>query len=709
MDNLNRLFNPESIAVVGASNRIGSVGNSVMKNLIGKFNGVVYPVNPKRNSVLGVRTYRSVSDIKDPLDLAVICTPAPTVPGIVEEAGKKGVGGIVIITAGFKEAGEEGMKLFDEIIRLAEKYDIRILGPNCLGFIRPKNHINASFSTKMALPGKIAFLSQSGALCTAILDWSVQYNVGFSYFVSLGSMADIGFEDMLRFLEDDEETSAVIIYMESLKNPKAFLKAATSFTRKKPIIVMKVGRSNEGAHAAMSHTGSLAGNDAVFDAAFRRAGIIRVNDSQDLYNCAQVLARQPIPSGNRLAIITNAGGPGVIATDSLIKRGGKLAELSPATLKKLDSFLPRHWSHNNPVDVLGDADPERYKKAVDLCLKDKNVDGALVILTPQSMTDPMAIAKSLIEIYKKYKKKPVFGVWMGEEDVELGRKSLEKGDIPVYRVPECGVQVFMALCTYSDLAKKKEKIPKYRLTGSYDKAKKLIHKVISDNRSSMTEEESKEMMSYYDIPVAEHHVAKTREDAVMYSKKLGYPVVMKILSPDILHKTDIGGVRVGISSDEQARLVFDEIMENASKVKGAVLKGVFIEKMYSKKYELIIGMKHDPMFGPSIVLGAGGVTVELMKDTALDIPPISKKRALEILSSTKIYKLLSGYRGMKGVNLNKLATVVENFSKMVCEHPELKEVDINPFSVDEKGGVVLDAKIILQETDKKPFEQLVLE
>lgn len=715
-ENLKRTFNPETIAVVGASNKDGSVGNSVMKNLLGKFAGIVYPVNPKRKSIMGVRAYKSLTTIPDKIDLVVVATPAPTVPALVKEAGRKKAGGMVIITAGFKEAGEEGKELFNNVVSLAKQFKLRIIGPNCLGFLRPKNNLNASFANKMALPGRIAFISQSGALCTAVLDWSIQYNVGFSHFVSLGSMADVGFESMLEYLEEDEDTDAVLVYMESLSNPSAFLKAASSISKKKPVVVLKVGRSSAGAKAALSHTGSLAGNDSVYDAAFRRTGVSRVKESQSLYNCAQVLSRQPFPKGNRMAIITNAGGPGVISTDSLIEEGGKVAQLSPMTIRKLNSFLPYHWSHGNPVDVLGDADPERYKNAVNACIKDRNVDGVMVVLTPQSMTRPMEIAKSIIEIYKKNPKKPVLAVWMGEEDVELGRKSLEKGDIPVYRIPESAVKVFMSMYKYTKHKEelKKQKAVKHNPHKNKAKNKRLINKIFSEGRTTMTEIEAKWFISNYDIPTANFGLATSSDEAWKLASKIGFPVVMKVSSPDILHKTDSGGVVTDINTPENARKAFENIMTTVKKKEPrAGIEGVMIEEMVSKKFELLIGSKKDDLFGPTIVFGKGGVTVELERDTSITLPPINKKQAEQLMEDTKIYQQLKGFRGLKGVSIKNMQQILYNFSRMLVDFPELKEVDINPFAVDEKGGAVLDAKIVLDENmigkHAKPFEHLAMQ
>jgi acetyltransferase len=712
---LDKIFDAKTIAVIGATNKKGSVGYSIMKNLmIEGHESTIYPINPKRRSVMGVKAYPSISKTPDKIDLAVIATPAKTVPQIVEECGKAGVKGLVIISAGFNETGKQGEEMANNILKTARKYDMKIIGPNCLGFIRPSKKINASFAGKMALPGNIAFISQSGALCTAILDWSIQQNVGFSHFVSIGSMIDIGFHDLIDYFGNDPGTSSILIYMESLSNARKFLSAARAFARTKPIIVLKVGKSSEGAKAAMSHTGSLAGNDAIFDAAFKRAGIISVNTIGELFDSAQTLAMQKKPNGNRLAIVTNAGGPGVIATDSLVERKGKLAELSKETLSELDKVLPSAWSKGNPVDVLGDADPERYKKAVELCMNDKNVDGVLVILTPQAMTSSLDVAKELVKVNKH--EKTLLASWMGEDDVEQGRKILKKGNIPVYRIPENAVRSFMNLYSYSknlELLYETPATTPHAFTPKTDKNKELIKRITKDNRYVMTENEAKELLSNYDIPIAKSGLAKDAKQADEIASNIGFPVVMKIASPDILHKTDVGGVKLNISSAEQAKKGFDEIIRSARKHEpDADIHGVFIEQMASKKYELLIGSKKDPIFGPSIVFGMGGVAVEVFKDTNIGLPPLNMALSMRLIEETKIYNLLKGYRGMKSVDIQAIQFLLYKFAYLLSDFPEIKDIDINPFGVDHKGGIVLDAKVILDKEivgkDIKPYSHMVI-
>lgn len=713
---LTKLFNPKVVAVIGATARDGTVGFSLMNNLIGSgFDGIVYPINPKRTNVLGVKAYKNISEVPDKVDLAVIATPARTVPAIVEECGEVGVDGIVLISAGFSEIGKEGKELTKQILEILRKYGMRMIGPNCLGFIKPSINLNVSFANKMALTGKIAFISQSGALCTAILDWSVDQNVGFSHFVSIGSMVDVSFHDLIDYFGSDPHTTSIVIYMESLTDARSFLSAARAFARNKPIIVLKSGKSSEGAQAAKSHTGSLAGNDFVFDAAFKRAGVIRVNTVDELFHIAQSLAMQNKPEGNRLAIITNAGGPGVIATDTLIEKGGKIAKLSKETIDELNKHLSPNWSKGNPVDVLGDAGPEQYERAVELCAKDKSVDGILVILTPQEMTDPTGVAEKVATLSKKCKK-TLLASWMGAEDIAEGQKVLESHQIPVYQTPEDAVKCFMYMYDYTRnldiLHETPSQIP-HEFVPEKAKSKQLINEVLADKRTVMTEFEAKQLLDYYGIPVIKNGLAKTENEAIKLAEKIGYPVVMKIASPDILHKTDVGGVILNIVNKEEAKKAYNKIMKSSKEqAPDADIRGVFVEQMLKRKYELIIGCKKDPIFGPTIVFGMGGVAVEVFKDTTIGLPPLNMALAMRIIEDTKIYKLIKGYRGMPGADIPSIQFLLYKFAYMIMDFPQIKEVDINPFGVDERGGVVLDAKIILDDKVKvsaeHPNEHLVI-
>jgi acetyltransferase len=700
--NLKKMFNPKVVAIYGASAREGSVGHALMDNIIGSgFDGIVYPINPKRTNVLGVKTYNTIMEVPDTVDLAIIATPAKSAPAIVEDCGIAGVSSVLLISAGFAEAGAEGKKLMSQISETIRKYDMSLIGPNCLGFIKPSVKFNATFASKMALPGKIAFISQSGALCTAILDWSIEQNVGFSHFVSIGSMMDISFDDLIDYFGTDPQTNSIVIYMESLKDARSFLSAARAFARNKPIIVLKAGKSSEGAQAALSHTGSLAGNDFVFDAAFKRAGIIRVDTIEELFHIAQALSMQPRPKNNRLAIVTNAGGPGVIATDTLIANGGKLATLSNEIIEELNQHLSPHWSKGNPLDVLGDAGPVQYAKALEMCSKDRNVDGILVILTPQSMTDPTAVAKELTAFAKK-STKTVLACWMGASDIYEGQKVLEANNIPVYQTPEDAVKAFMIMYDYSRnlqiLHETPTQIPT-QFQPNKKANKELIDMVLNDNRSVMTEYEAKQFLANYDIPVIKNGIATTEEEAVKMAEDIGYPLVMKIASPDILHKTDVGGVKLNIQNKEEAKEAYLKILKSSKeKVPDADIRGVFVEQMMKRKYELIIGCKKDPIFGPTIVFGMGGVAVEIFKDTRVGLPPLNMALAMRIIEDTKIYKLIKGYRGMPGADIEAIQFLLYKFSYLLMDFPQINEIDINPFGVDERGGVVLDAKVLLDPT-----------
>ena len=713
---MEKIFDPKTIAVIGASNREGTVGYALIKNLIGSgFKGTVYPINFKNKSIYGVRSYSSLKDTRDNIDLAVIATPAPTVPELIKECGEYGVGGIVIISAGFMEAGEKGKEMSQNILEMARKYNMRIIGPNCLGFIKPSLKLNVSFANKMAKPGKIAFISQSGALCTAILDWSVTQNVGFSHFVSIGSMLDVGFHDLIDYFGSDPNTNSIVIYMESLTNARKFLSAARAFARTKPIIVLKAGKSSAGAKVALSHTGTLAGNDSAFDAAFKRAGIIPVKTIDQLFNAAQALAMQPRPQGKRLSIVTNAGGPGVLATDHLIELGGTLAELSEKTMAVLNENLPPMWSHGNPVDVLGDAGYERYGIAAKACLEDENTDGLLVVLTPQAMTHPGEIAKEIVAVAKK-SKKPVLASWMGEGDVKEGREILELGNIPVFRIPENAVSTFMSMYRYTRnieaLYQTPATIP-HEFSPDTQKNRELLDKIIKQKRYVLTEDEAKALLKNYEIPVTKNVIATSAEDAAEKAAEIGFPVVMKIASPDITHKTDTGGVVLNITSKQKAASTYKEIIDSAKKaVPKAKITGVLIEEMVSKKYEIIIGSKKDPIFGPIIVFGMGGVAVEVFKDLNVGLPPLNMALAMRLIEDTKIYRLLKGYRGMEGTDIKAIQFLLYRFAYLVMDFPEIKEIDINPFVVDEQGGIVIDAKVILDEEIAgkkiKPYSHLVI-
>ncbi len=713
---LDSIFKPNVIACIGASSKEGSVGFALLHNLLNSgFEGEVYPVNPKHKTVQGITACKSVKELPKKADLAVIATPASTVPKVVEECGEAGVGGLLIISAGFKEAGEAGQQMLEQITATCQQYGMRLVGPNCLGFISTAQGINASFATKMADKGNIAFISQSGALCTSILDWASDQNVGFSYFVSIGSMVDVGFAELIDYFGADNVTSSILIYMETLKDARKFMSAARAFARTKPIIILKAGKSQEGSQATLSHTGSIAGNDAVFDAAFQRAGIIRVETIAQLFNCAQALAMQPRPQGNRLAIVTNAGGPGVLATDYLMTRGGQLAHLSEKTMRQLDECLPASWSHGNPVDVLGDANADIYRKALETCLADKSVDGVLCILTVQAVTDPTGIARGVVKAASGFHK-PVLAVWMGESDVAEGRDVLEAGKIPNYRYPESAVDVFLKMWQYSRnlelLYETPEETPQ-QFTPRKDSAWRIIRKALLEERRHLTEKEAKDLLSCYAIPVGVSKLAASAEEAAELAAQIGFPVAMKIVSPNVLHKTDVGGVKLNISDRVAAREAYQAIMESVhSHMPEAVVHGVLIEAMVKKPFELFIGAKKDAIFGPAIAFGSGGVAVEVLRDTQLGLPPLNMHLSRLIIEGTRIYPLLQGYRNMPGVNLEDLAFTLTKFSHLLVDFPEIREIDINPYAADHESGIALDARVLLDPFQPRrkghPHDHLVI-
>ena len=715
---LDHMFNPKSIAVIGASNRKDSVGYGVMKNLKeGDFDGKIYPINIKRNKVQGLKAYKSVKDINNEINLAIIATPASTVIDLVKECGKKNVLNVIIMSSGFKEIGKKGNEDSKKILNIARSYNMRVMGPNCMGFIKPSMNLNATFANEMPKKGNIAFISQSGALGSATLDWAREYDFGFSFFASLGSMIDISFHDVIDYLGKDPYTKSIIIYMESLEEARKFLSAARSFSRTKPIVVLKSGKSDQGAKAALSHTGCLAGNDEVFDAAFKRAGIIRVNEIDDLFDCARTLSKQKRPRGNKLAIITNAGGPGVISTDYLIERNGKLAELSDKTISKLNKDLPKNWSGRNPVDILGDANAKDYKKAVQTCIEDKNVDGVLVILTPQSMTDSVKIAEEISSIKEGFEK-PILASWMGGQSIKKGSDILEKKDIPVFAYPEKAIKSFIYLYNYMRnlelLYQTPATIP-HAFNPRTNENKKIIEKIKKEKRNYLKTEEVKKFLENYFIPMSKSGLAKSPKEAGEISDSLGYPVAMKVISPDITHKTDVEGVELNIFNKEDVIKTFNKINKKVKKNKPkAKIQGVLIDQMDSKDYELLIGCKKDPIFGPSIVFGMGGVAVNVFRDIKIGLPPLNMALSQRLIEETKIYNLLKGYRNMQGVDLEALRFLLYKFAYLIMDFPEIKEIDLNPFKIDKTGGLVVDANIVLdkkylkKKTEEKRYSHLVI-
>jgi acetyltransferase len=702
---LDVFFEPESVALIGATETANSVGRTVLWNLISSpFGGTVYPVNPKRASVLGIKAYPNVAAVPERVELAVITTPAKIVPGVIRECAEAGIRAAIVISAGFKELGPEGQILESQVLEEARRVNMRIIGPNCLGLMSPLTGLNATFARAMARPGNVGFISQSGALCTAVLDWSLHEQVGFSAFVSIGSMSDVGWGDLIDYLGNDPRTRSILIYMETIGNAHAFLSAAREVALSKPIIVIKPGRSEAAAKAAASHTGSLTGSDEVLDAAFRRSGVLRVNNIADLFYMAEVLARQPRPSGPRMTIVTNAGGPAVLATDALVMSGAGVAELSTETLEALNKILPAAWSHNNPIDILGDAEPERYAKALDIAAKDPNSDGLLVILTPQAMTDPTKTAECL-RPYAHIEGKPVIASWMGGSEVAAGEEILNRAGIPTFPYPDTAARAFNYMWKYA-----------YNLHGIYEtpeapatqeaeadrrRADGMIQNVRKSGRTVMTEFESKQLLAAYGIPTVETCIAATVDEAAAQANRIGYPVVLKLYSETITHKTDVGGVLLNLRTEEAVREAFGAIRNAVGEKVGAEhFQGVTVQPMIKLDgYEVILGSSIDPQFGPVLLFGMGGQLVEVFKDRALALPPLTTTLARRMMEQTKIYTALKGVRGRAPVDLPALEQLLVRFSQLVIEQPWIKEIDINPLLASPERLLALDARVVVHGLD----------
>eukprot|EP00405_Crypthecodinium_cohnii_P016996 CAMPEP_0206447546 /NCGR_PEP_ID=MMETSP0324_2-20121206/16879_1 /ASSEMBLY_ACC=CAM_ASM_000836 /TAXON_ID=2866 /ORGANISM="Crypthecodinium cohnii, Strain Seligo" /LENGTH=911 /DNA_ID=CAMNT_0053916395 /DNA_START=102 /DNA_END=2837 /DNA_ORIENTATION=+ len=708
---LDSLFKPTSVAVVGATDRPGSVGRTLLKNLISNpFGGAVYPVNPKREHILGITAFKNIAACPKRVDVAVIITPAASVPKLIQECVDNKVQNAIIISAGFREVGHEGEKLEEEIKKIAFG-KMRIVGPNCLGIICPSSSLNASFANLMPQAGSVAFISQSGAMITAVLDWSVQQKVGFSAVISIGAMMDMDFSDMIDYLANDQSTKSIVLYMETIGNARRFLSAAREAALTKPIIVIKGGKTEAAAKAAASHTGSLTGSDAVLDAAFKRAGVLRVDSVADLFEMADILSKQPLPKGNRLAILTNAGGPGVLACDALAKNGGVLADLEQTTIDRLDKVLPPAWSHSNPIDVLGDASAAHYAKSLEIIAEDNNCDGFLVILTPQAMTAPTECAEALKK-YASIQNKPVLASWMGGPDVMAGAKALTDAGIPCYSYPDGACRTFNYMHEYkANLESNYERID---LQMNLDKMEvgrtevsKMIQGIRSTGRTLLTEAESKQMLRAYGIPVTACEVCATPEAAGVAAEKIGFPVVVKLNSTTITHKFDVGGVKLNLHNKMDVERAFVDMKESVSRLASADgFEGVTVQPMISVKgFEIILGSSLDPQLGPVVLFGFGGSLVEVFQDSSLGLPPLNANLARQMLMHTKIYKALKGVRGMDSVDMDLLLNIMVRFSVMVVDHPEIVECDINPLICSSEGILSLDSRVVLHEPSKVEFPQ----
>ena len=691
------LFNPATVAVIGATEKPGSVGRSVLRNLIEQpFGATIFPINPNRNNVLGIRCYPDIAAVGEPIDLAIVVTPAATVPEILQECVNAGVRSAVVLSAGFAELGAVGAERELKIREILKSSSMRLVGPNCVGVMNPRTGLNATFAQSNALPGNLAFLSQSGALCTAILDWSRRENVGFSGFVSVGSMIDVSWGDLIYHFGDDPYTSSILIYMESIADARTFLSAAREVSLRKPIIVIKPGRTEAARRAAASHTGALTGPDEVFEAAFRRCGILRVSTIAELFDMAEVLSKQPRPLGRRLAVVTNAGGLGVLATDTLLANDGELAQLSPETMAELNKILPEAWSHSNPIDTLGDAGAELYVKAVELAARDANCDAVLSILAPQAMTAPQESAVQLSKAAQSISK-PLVASWMGGSLMQLAADVLNEAGIPTFDYPDAAARSFTYMWKYSSNLRAIYEAPEFAGDLPQDGPKQvaiITAKPIQENRVILTEHESKQVLQIYGLPVAPTRIASSAQEAVNAAEALGYPVVIKLHSLAVTHKSDRGGVYLDITDAAAARSAFAAI-QNAFAPDGA-FQGVTVQPMIKDSgYELIVGSSTDPQFGPVMVFGLGGALVEVLRDQAYALPPLTTTLARRLMERTQILAALKGTRGRKPVDLDALEELLVRFSQLVVENPRIAEVEINPLLAGAQRIIALDARVIL--------------
>ena len=692
---LKYLFEPRSVAVIGASETEGSIGKTVVSNMLqAQFQGKIFPVNPKYKSVLEILCYSSVAHIEEQVDLAVIVTSAKSVPSLLESCGKKGVYVVIVISAGFKETGEEGTLLEQQVVAIAKKYGIRLLGPNCLGCINTRIGLNATFAATNGLKGNIAFLSQSGALCTAFLDWSLEKHLGFSVFASLGSMSDIDFADLLEFLDQDVNTRAIFIYVETIGNGQRFMQVALNVVNKKPIYVIKAGKTNASSKAAASHTGSLSGDDDVFSFAMHQLGVQRLDTIEEFFEMALLVGKQPLPQGERLGIITNAGGPGVLAVDGALLKGGVVPELSKTSLEMLNMHMPFGWSHANPVDILGDANVERYAHALRITAQQSNIDAVLVILTPQDMTDPIAVAK-LIKDFKT--NKTIMTCWMGGNVVREGKDYLNKVGIPCFDFPDNAAALFACCAKYEQHRKKLATNP--LLDTELIQNESIKEQLLPSFSSKlMTGTQSLYWIQQAGIPVVINHVATSDQEAVVLAEHIGYPVVLKLNSTIISHKSDVGGVCLNLQNAEEVKKGFNRIrasLEERNQLHS--FEGVAVQKMIQQKgIEIILGCRKDPQWGPVILFGGGGQFVEIYKDRALALPPINRLGALEMMKATRVFSILEGARGYVRVDIEKLCEIIVSFSNFILHNPNIVECDINPLHVTYRDCIALDARILLQ-------------
>ncbi|MDX1392835.1 MAG: GNAT family N-acetyltransferase [Gemmatimonadota bacterium] len=707
--NLESLFEPRSIAVLGASNRAGSVGTVLFRNIIlGGYRGVVYPVNPKYESVQGVRAYESVRELDPAPELGVVCTPPATVPGLIGELAEVGAKAVVVITAGLTPEIEE------EALAGARAGGLRMLGPNCVGFLTPGARLNCSFAHTDALPGRLAFLSQSGGLTTAVLDWAKSRDIGFSHFVSLGDSLEVHAGDLLDYLSADPNTTAILLYLESITRARSFLSAARAAARTKFVLVIKSGRESEGARAAASHTGALAGADEVYDAAIGRAGMLRVHEIEELFDAVETLALGERPRGDRVAIVSNGGGPGVMATDALVAAGGTLAGLAPETVASLDEVLPSTWSRANPIDIIGDATGDRYASALEIVLDDPGVDAVILLYSPVALVSGEEVARAVARVLDTRPEQPqVLTSWLGGAAAEPGRRILRDAGLPSYETPEQAARAFVDLVRYGRNQSRLMETPSYLAEDPADRdaACGAIGRAIDDGREWLSEIECREVLRAYGIPVVESRLAGTPEEATRIAGEIGFPVALKVVSPDVLHKSDVGGVTLDLDDDEAVLEAWDDMSARLERLRpGARLEGFLVQQMASRPHarELIVGVTTDPVFGPVILFGQGGIAVEVVADRAVELPPLNSSLAESLIGRTRVSRLLEGYRDRPAADIREVCETLVRVSRLVCEIPQLRELDLNPLLADPDGVLVVDVRIRVEPDDRSPGDHLAI-
>lgn len=709
--NLNRIIKPQQVAVIGASEKDGSIGNAIMKNLLdGGFQGSVLPVNPHYQTTHRRSCYCSISDLDVGIDLAIIATPIHTVPEIVQECVNHNVAGAIILSAGGRETGQRGKDIEKQIKNITRPSGFRVIGPNCIGIIQPSHNFNATFVTGMPSAGNLGFVSQSGAICSSILDLAAKEHIGFSHFVSLGSMLDVDFADMIDYFGNDSSVQSILLYVEELTNFRKFMSAARSVSRIKPIIVLKAGKSLAGLKAAASHTGAMTGEDNIYDAAFKRAGIVRVDTIEDLFDCAGLMAKQPRPRGPRLAIITNGGGPGVMAADFLSSHGYDPPPIDTETMAKLDEILPPFWSHNNPIDILGDAPASRFQKVLEVCLSIRLFDGVLVILTPQAMTDSMAVAEAICAMLKG-RPYPLFACWMGGQSIEMAVELMNASGIPTFNTPERAIKAFLYMVAFSRNQELLSEIPpKCNQDISFDRKK--VDTILNRNPQEgfLPESDVRQIFAAYGLPIVETEVAENEDQAVQISNRIGYPVVLKLCSPDITHKTDTDGVCLDLRSDLEVQESYLKIRKSVRQYKqNAQFEGATVQPyLASPDYELILGSKRDPQFGQVILFGMGGIYTEVIGDKAIGLPPMNRLLARRMMQETKVYGLLQGYRNRPPANLDMLEQVILRLSQLVVDFPQISELDMNPVLIKKGQPFVVDGRMAVTTTEGPSLKHLII-